>query len=196
MPSCRGFMEVSDGTRTRGRRDHNPGPLRRYDGCLAGASESSVTLSFKRHSRGADLEVAGSGRATAHTLRWPASRSATHRLRDTLRDTRRGVKYGPNRPAAGQEMALQCGPAPSDGLTGNVEGLVRDNRVEVRVLFGASQKAPLRRGFRRSRPTPFRGAQHSVTTPLATGEQLVFPSVPHNWEAAMSVHYERTPFMR
>ena len=62
---------------------------------------------------------------------------ATRRLRDTLRDTRRGVKYGPNRPAAGQEMALQHGRAPSDGLTGNVEGLVRDNRVEVRVLFGA-----------------------------------------------------------
>ncbi|MDA0161340.1 hypothetical protein OM076_13765 [Solirubrobacter ginsenosidimutans] len=72
-----------------------------------------------------------------------------------------------------------------------VEGLVRDNRVEVRVLFGASQKAPLRRGFRRSRPTLSRGGQHSVTTPLATGEQPVFPSVPHHWEAAMSVHYER-----
>jgi len=32
-----------------------------------------------------------------------------------------------------------------------VEGLVRDNRVEVRVLFGACTKAPLCRGFRRSR---------------------------------------------
>ena len=28
-----------------------------------------------------------------------------------------------------------------------VEGLVRDNRVEVRVLFGASRKAPHLRGF-------------------------------------------------
>src|SRR5207244_229822 len=102
----------------------------------------------------------------------PASCTATRRLRDTLRDTRRGVKYGRIRPAAGREMALQRDLAPSDGLTGNVEGLVRDNRVEVRVLFGASQKAPLRRGFRRSRPAPVSGGQHSVTTPLATAEQL------------------------
>ena len=64
------------------------------------------------------------------------------RLRDTLRDTRRGVIYGPNRPSAGQEMALHRGRAPSDRLTANVEGLVRDNRVEVRVLFGASVKGP------------------------------------------------------
>ena len=40
-------------------------------------------------------------------------------------------------------MALQHVPAPSDGLTGNVEGLVGGNPVEVRVLFGASGKPRL-----------------------------------------------------
>src|SRR3954469_13751400 len=36
------------------------------------------------------------------------------------------------------------------------------------------------------------GSQFRVTTPLATGEQPVFPSVPHSWEATMSVHYEQS----
>jgi hypothetical protein len=91
--------------------------------------------------------------------------AATCRLRDTLRDTRRAVTYGPNRPATGQETALQHGPARPDGLTGKVEGPVRDNRVEVRVLFGASQKAPLRRGFRRFGPVVFCRGPHSMATP-------------------------------
>jgi hypothetical protein len=38
-------------------------------------------------------------------------------------------------------------------LPHQVEGLVRDNRMEVRVLFGASSEGPAWRGFCRSRPT-------------------------------------------
>jgi len=46
-----------------------------------------------------------------------------------------------------------------------VEGLVRDNRVEVRVLFGACTKAPLCRGFRRSQVDRSTWGPHFATTP-------------------------------
>jgi hypothetical protein len=73
----------------------------------------------------------------------------------------------------------------SAGAT-QVEGLVRDNRVEVRVLFGALAKAPPGGAF--VVPGQVRFAPTFRDNALATVEQPVFPN---HWEAAMSVHYER-----
>src|SRR3954452_4603387 len=70
----------------------------------------------------------GVGHRTPRELRGQNG-AATRQLRDTLRDTRRSLKSAPNRPPAGRETALQRGPAPPDGLTGNVEGLVRLGRL-------------------------------------------------------------------
>src|SRR5436190_23543194 len=67
-----------------------------------------------------------------------------------------------------------------------VEGLVRDNRVEVRVLFGAPHERPRTAGLFAflSRCTGRRG-EHLAATPLTTGEQPCSPLF-SNREAAMS----------
>jgi hypothetical protein len=119
--------------------------------------------------------------------------SAICRLRDTLRDTRRSVRYGPYRPTVGRKMALRHGPAPHDGLTGNVEGLVRDNRVEVRVLFGASHESPANRGafavLGRFRHGGGQSPRDNASGNWRTARVLqCSPTL----EGAMSTHYDRS----
>src|SRR5215210_813360 len=57
-----------------------------------------------------------------------------------------------------------------------LEGLVRDNRVEVRVLFGAPRKAPLGGAFRVLGLDLGGGGPLSLTTPSGNWATSVWPS--------------------
>jgi hypothetical protein len=110
-------------------------------------------------------------------IEWPLSRPsrvrrrrtglATHWLRDTPRDTRRSVKYGPNRPTAGRELALERGPAPPDRFTDNVEGLVRlGSQAFLSTRATESQGKPRRLGRTRQRNTAL-GSRPQINGPPA-----------------------------
>ena len=71
-----------------------------------------------------------------------------------------------------------------------VEGLVRDNRVEVRVLFGACQRPRMAGLFRWLGPARLGGGEFRVATPLAIGGAFCPQSAPTLKESGMGVHYD------